>query len=514
MIKKLSVGIVSFPYAGNGATSSETPDLREWAVPLAVNASKNEKIERLHIWSLSDTPITMTRNRAVIQARDMKLDVLVFVDSDQKPDMYLGHDPNAKPFFESSFDYIYDHYEKGPVVIGAPYCGPPPHECVYIFKWENRESGHAAPDYQLVMYDRHTAATLAGIQECAALPTGLIMYDMRCFDLIEPKDENSKPFFYYEWTNKYAENKGSTEDVSNTRDISLAGIQLLGYNPVRCNWDAWAGHWKPKCVGKPQIIDAAGVSHKLVDAYKAGFDSKTKMVNLEAPSSIQAFIDKAKAARGATWEEGLMRNPVEVKSCIPNAVLEKVPSVEAVKEMPWSLPPGFDDMGLSTPMHDLEAIRFLARGFRTKYGRKPTVIEVGSWAGASSLAWASESECVHCIDHWAGNKNDDGTLNYDNSRGSPLQVFMKNTKAVGTIHPHVDKSPDALSVFPSKSFDIGYIDAEHDKASFIADYKAMLPKVKHYISGHDVHMDGVREGLAELGVKYETRGTVWWANVG
>ncbi len=125
MQQKFNVGIVTFSYGGNGGISSEVPDIREWMVPLVANASKDPRIDQIRIWNLADTPITMTRNRAVLQARQYGVDCLVMIDSDMKPDMNAGA-PDAKPFFDSSFDFFCQHYSKGPCVIGAPYCGPPP----------------------------------------------------------------------------------------------------------------------------------------------------------------------------------------------------------------------------------------------------------------------------------------------------------------------------------------------------------------------------------------------------
>jgi hypothetical protein len=278
MQQKFNVAFAHFAYGGNGGISSETPDIREWQVPLVASLARDSRVGEIRIFNISDTPITMSRNRAIMQARGMGVDVLVMVDSDMKPDC----EPDGKPFFQTSFDFLVDHYAKGPCVIGAPYCGPPPVECVYVFRWQNHQSGHASPDFQLEMYDRSTAMKMAGIQECAALPTGLIMFDMRAFDLIEPESEASKPFAYYEWKDKYAAEKASTEDVTMTRDLSLVGTQKLGYNPVYCNWDAWAGHWKPKCVGKPRVIDAQGVSAKLKQCWEANYDPGVKIVDLKA----------------------------------------------------------------------------------------------------------------------------------------------------------------------------------------------------------------------------------------
>lgn len=282
MIQKFNVGFCTFSYGGNGGISSEVPDIREWITPLIAKLSKDERVAQIRMWNLSDTPITMTRNRAVIQARECGMDVLVMIDSDMKPDINNGFDPAAKPFFDSSFDFLVQHYPKGPCVIGAPYCGPPPVENVYVFRWLNRESVNANPDFQLEMYDRHTAVKMAGIQECAALPTGLIMYDMRAFALTEPQADADKPWFYYEYKSKYQDEKASTEDVTMTRDLSLVGTQKLGYNPVFCNWDAWAGHWKPKCVGKPQVVEASNISEKLKRCWDANYDAGTRIVDLKS----------------------------------------------------------------------------------------------------------------------------------------------------------------------------------------------------------------------------------------
>ena len=290
MIQKFKVGFVTFSYGGNGGISSEVPDIREWMTPLAASLSRDERVDSIRCWNLADTPITMTRNRAVLMAREYGIDCLVMVDSDMKPDINVGVDALAKPFFQSSFDFFVNHYAKGPVAIGAPYCGPPPNECVYVFRWQNQQSNHATPDFQLEMYDRSTAVKMAGIQECAALPTGLIMYDMRCFALTEPKTTEDKPWYYYEWSDKYAAQKASTEDVTQTRDLSLVGSQKLGYNPVFCNWDAWAGHWKPKCVGKPVVLEAKGISHKLREYWESNVDHDVKIVDLKPSAVMQRAL--------------------------------------------------------------------------------------------------------------------------------------------------------------------------------------------------------------------------------
>lgn len=263
--RQFKVAIARFPYGGNGGVSSEVPDIGDWLVKTVIDAKADPRVQDIFSFRVSDTPITMTRNRAVKTAREAGVDVLVMIDSDMNPDIHRAR-AGSQLFWNSSFDFLVKHYERGPVVIGAPYCGPPPFENVYVFEWKGFETDTPNDHLSLDAYTREQAAVLGGIQPCAALPTGLIMYDMRIFDILKP------PYFSYEWTDETQSEKASTEDVMATRDMHLRGLELLGYNPVFCNWDAWAGHWKPKCVGKPNLLAAEQVSEK----YRAAAARETR----------------------------------------------------------------------------------------------------------------------------------------------------------------------------------------------------------------------------------------------
>lgn len=258
--RRLSVLVAFFPYAGNSTGSSMAFDVTEWFAQTLVKIKQDDRVADIHIRSFCDTPITMTRNKAVEVAKEIGADVLVMVDSDMRPDMY----PEAPKFWDVAFTKLYEHYDKGPLVIGAPYGGTPPHENMFVFKWRGFMNAGEETPFSLDQYTREEAAKMSGIEEAAALPTGLIMYDVRSFDLIE------KPYFRYEWTDESASEKASTEDVQNTRDISIAGIQQLGYNPVMCAWDCWAGHLKVWCVGRPGLLTAEAVSDSLRKAFERG----------------------------------------------------------------------------------------------------------------------------------------------------------------------------------------------------------------------------------------------------
>lgn len=316
--RKLSVMFATFPYGGNGSTSSETPEVRRWMIDSVTAARNDPRIYAVSVGDFSDTPITMTRNRAVREARRNGCDVLVMVDSDMAPDLYLGS--GAPLFFQTAFDFLYDHWDRGPVVVAAPYCGPPPIENVYVFRWSNQESDHPNDvDIRLRQYTREEAAVMSGIHEAAALPTGLCMFAMPVFELTEPRidtrlesilgrlgpwpdegrifsqqdlralaqsvlDEREKEdqsWFFYEWKDQYQDEKASTEDVTATREISLAGLRLLGYNPIFCAWDCWAGHYKPKCVSKPMLLTAESVSKNLCRAVEESRRSDRKIVCLK-----------------------------------------------------------------------------------------------------------------------------------------------------------------------------------------------------------------------------------------
>lgn len=233
---RFDVMIAGFPYGG-----SEHPDVGAWIGGLRVKLVKDaERIGRIEYHHFDDTPITMTRNAAIKTALDRKMDILVMVDSDMSPDFYLDR-PLAKPFWDSSFEFLINH--QGPCVIAAPYCGPPPEENCYIFHWVKKESEHPNVDLKMSMIPREMAAKCSGMQEVAALPTGLIMIDMRAIAHLSP------PWFEYDYADSpYNTQKATTEDVYFTRDCSFAGVKVYS------NWDAWAGHWKRKRVGPPTIL--------------------------------------------------------------------------------------------------------------------------------------------------------------------------------------------------------------------------------------------------------------------
>lgn len=250
------------------------PDTTDWLVQTVIKAKADPRISQVMHWRIDDTPITMGRNRCLEEAKKVGADIVLMIDSDMKPDAYhsgcslpIHVDPQAKPFWDTSLDFMLEH--DGPCAVAAPYCGPPPQENVYVFKWGKRQSDHPNADMSLDQYSREESVPLAGIQEAGALPTGLFMLDMRALKAIPI------PYFRYEWQDKTESQKASTEDVYFTRDLSLVGI------PQYCNWDAWAGHWKRKCVGRPILMSVDSVRNEFRDAVLRNQPMDEKLIHVK-----------------------------------------------------------------------------------------------------------------------------------------------------------------------------------------------------------------------------------------
>lgn len=245
--RNYSVMIGTFSYGGNGGIPNMAFDTAYWIANQMLFLERHPQIDRFGWHDIADTPIPMTRNQMIETARRNGYDYLLIVDSDMAPDLYVNQDgtpvserePTAKPFLESSLKFAMERYDRGPVIVAAPYCGPPPIENVYMFLWRNKASDHPEDsDASLEQYTREEASYEVGIAPVAAAPTGLMLIDLRIVEITEPKLEGDNPWFYYQYPDILKTFKHATEDVTFTRDISLRGCQVYGYNPLFCNWDS------------------------------------------------------------------------------------------------------------------------------------------------------------------------------------------------------------------------------------------------------------------------------------
>jgi hypothetical protein len=269
---KVKVGVALFSYSGNGGIASTIPEIALWLAKTYYQMKTDPRIEYVGIETYCDTPITMTRNKAVEDAQNAGMDLLLMLDSDNEPDGYLKRYPQeVKPFWPTAFGFAYERLTHGePTVIAAPYCGPPPHpvgrdgiidhgEVPYLFEWGNRESDNPHCDFKLNLMTRNEAAKLAGIYPVAALPTGVCLFTLNAFEGLP------HPYFAYEFNERQSEKK-STEDVVTTRDISLFWKMTKGLDVCYAACDSWALHHKTKKVGRPQFVAVEALSSRFVDA--------------------------------------------------------------------------------------------------------------------------------------------------------------------------------------------------------------------------------------------------------
>jgi cephalosporin hydroxylase len=475
--RKLNVLFAFFSYNGTSTGTSEVSDLRRWFCQLLhklkTDPSFTSRIEDIHETTIADTPITMSRNRAVQNARALNCDVLVMVDSDMAPDVRLNKDSSAEPFFDVAFNAIYDHYDRGPITVAAPYGGAPPHENMFVFRWDGLCNWGEETGARLEQYTRPEAVQMAGLHEAGALPTGLIAFDIRVFDHVEP------PYFEYEWEDEFHAYKASTEDVCSTRDISIAIQKQLGYNPLFCAWSSWAGHLKTVCVDKPNLYGVEQITDKLARAVERGNVSAEREGDLGATRNrlAELRIDPANVVKAKPSGNGNGQQPNDHK----------------------------------TPQAHLDALTALTQQRRQLFDQDPEVIEVGSWTGDSAIAFAKGgAEVINCVDHWQGCESD-WTSELAKGRDIAAEFGNKTDQYRDEADPSVmfvrydGESTEiaALDSWRRRPVDIIFIDADHSYESTRADILAWLPHLKPdgIMIGHDFQVaqfPGVTKAVEEI----------------
>jgi hypothetical protein len=409
MKSQVDVLVACLAYGGNGGIATVQIDLAFWLMRLAVTIKADPRISRVQVRKYGDVPLTMERNRIAKEARDGGFDMVFMLDNDNQPDLNLDSPryPWAKPFWDTSFDFVFERLKRElPTVVCAPYCGPPPHpvhrgeENVYVFYCESDET--VGPDekkhsgYRFEAYSRTHAAQMRGIQPIAAGPTGCIIYSTNAFDLLPietrpledvliafrdgkadlPKTLRSirmQSWFWYEFTDQMQTQKASTEDVTNTREIQLAALAKLGQDAVFCNWDAWAGHWKQKCVGTPEPVCLEHVSAIYQEAVLNPISVREEMreVDFGRPEPI---------------------HPLPA---------EEIPPVPAPAEQPHCMVYGHKIVGQILSSADAECLHDAARELGKLLRRPLRMLVAGNFAGeevVSLLAGAPEGSYVYCID--------------------------------------------------------------------------------------------------------------------
>ncbi len=227
------------------ASESDNSTMETWSVG-------HSDISEVVLWDLTETPIDMARNRCVAEAKKEGCDYILMIDADMAPDQPRK---GAKPFWDVAWPFLFRR--AAPALIAAPYVGPGWHQNIYVFLFRNFHEWSRSENFSLQQFTREEAAQRSGIEKVAALPTGLILMDVRVDARL-----GDHPLFYYEMDDKRTK-KLSTEDVTFTRDVSLAwhDVEEAG---CYCAWDSWARHVKLTEFGAPEMLreDAVGAALK------------------------------------------------------------------------------------------------------------------------------------------------------------------------------------------------------------------------------------------------------------
>lgn len=245
--EKVTVLIARLSYSGY-----ERVEIANWLVQTALALHDHPRVENVYHKILTGYPTSRVRNYALKLCRDKGVHFLLMIDDDVVPDVHspgraVGYDHlpmmrDQQNFLPSALEFALEH--PGPCVIGAPYCAGPPDERVLVSRFREKEGDHpdgaAAGAISLECFTRDEAAERTGFEMVSALPTGLILIDVRSARVLKA------PWFHYEYKDAEETELASTEDTVFTRNLCYLDV------PQYCAWGSWCAHLKVKSVGRPR----------------------------------------------------------------------------------------------------------------------------------------------------------------------------------------------------------------------------------------------------------------------
>jgi len=170
------------------------------------------------------------------------------------------------------------------------------------------------------------------------------------------------------------------------------------------------------------------------------------------------------------------------------------------------------------PTHLTEREKMLLYGLSRSLVANATIVEIGSYLGASScfLAAAAKETGAHlyCVDTWQNDAMSEGSRD-------TFDEFLENTRSLkGWITPLRGRSTEVASIF-SKPIDLLFIDGDHSYEAVRSDLDVWLPKVKDggVVVFHDYGWAaGVRQAVWELVCPIQSEGwhtldITYWSRV-
>lgn len=165
-------------------------------------------------------PIEVARNFIVREALRRKVDVLFMIDTDADP-------------AEGTFEALLAATLAEPCIAAVPYCSGAGHVCVYL------PLPDGSPGEMPIGVE--DAVQRTGLHRVANVGTHCVAYSVSIFGRVKPP-----------WFEQRCDETRSllleTEDCIGHRRLREAGV------PVYCHFNFWAGHWKERRVGKPEVL--------------------------------------------------------------------------------------------------------------------------------------------------------------------------------------------------------------------------------------------------------------------
>lgn len=126
--------------------------------------------------------------------------------------------------------------------------------------------------------------------------------------------------------------------------------------------------------------------------------------------------------------------------------------------------------------------------------RHKIVLEIGSYAGRSTICMAQTAHIVHSIDWHNGDR--------ETKFRWTLPDFAKNLRAFNLLHKvviHCGRTEEVAPLFKDASFDLAFIDGAHDTLAVMADIRVAtrLVKPEGILAFHDAADDRVKEAIRQ-----------------
>lgn len=145
-----------------------------------------------------------------------------------------------------------------------------------------------------------------------------------------------------------------------------------------------------------------------------------------------------------------------------------------------------------------------------------SVVEIGSWKGRSThaLLTGCANGIVTAVDHFGGTVNELSTSHREAAEGDDaiFTQFKKNTCGFSNLNVCRSSSADAASRFEDRSFDMVFIDADHEYEAVKRDIRAWKSKARLLLCGHDYdpNWPGVRRAVDEEVMDFEVHEFIWY----